>query len=51
MLQVYGAKITLNNELVRDYIPVLDKNGVPCLYEKVERKFYYNQGTGDFLYG
>ncbi len=50
-VRVYGAKITLNNEIVRDYIPVLDKMGVPCLYDKVEGKFYYNQGTGDFLYG
>ena len=50
-IRVYGAKITLDNKIVRDYIPVLDKMGVPCLYDKVEGKFYYNQGTGDFLYG
>lgn len=49
-VRVYGAKITLNNEIVRDYIPVLDKMGVPCLYDKVEGKFYYNQGSGEFLY-
>lgn len=49
-VRVYGAKITLNNEIVRDYIPVLDKMGVPCLYDKVEDKFYYNEGSGEFLY-
>lgn len=49
-VRVYGAKITLNNEIVRDYIPVLDKMGVPCLYDKVEDKFYYNKGSGEFLY-
>lgn len=37
-------------ELVRDYIPVLDKNGTPCMLDRVENKLYYNQGTGDFLY-
>ena len=36
--------------LVRDFIPVLDKEGTPCLYDKVEKKFYYNQGTGEFEY-
>ena len=49
-IRVYGAKITLDNKIVRDYIPVLDKMGVPCLYDKVEGKFYYNQGKGEFLY-
>lgn len=37
-------------ELVRDYIPVLDKNGTPCMLDRVENKLYYNQGDGDFLY-
>ena len=42
-VRVFNAKITLNNSLVRDFIPVLDKMGVPCLYDKVEDKFYYNE--------
>ena len=50
-VRIYAAKISLNNKIVRDYIPVLDKNGMPCLYEKIEGKFYYNKGTGEFLYG
>ena len=37
-------------ELVRDFIPVLDSNNVPCMYDKVTQQFFYNQGTGDFLY-
>ena len=37
--------------LIHDFIPVLDKNGVASLYDKVEGKFYYNQGTGEFLWG
>lgn len=48
-IRCYSFKI-YNDTLVRDYIPVLDKDGVPCLYDKVEDKFYYNQGTGEFLY-
>ncbi len=48
---IYSCKIYNNDTLVRDFIPVLDKNGTPCLYDKVEGKFYYNAGTGDFIAG
>lgn len=40
-----------SGSLIRDYIPVKDLNGTVCLFDKVENKFYYNQGTGTFLYG
>lgn len=50
-IKLYSFKIYDNGTLVRDYIPVLDYYGVPCLYDKVEDKFYYNSGTGEFLYG
>lgn len=44
-------KIYDEDKLIRDYIPVLDPNNKPALYDKVEGKFYYNQGTGeDFKY-
>lgn len=49
-LRLYSCKIWDNDKLIRNYIPVLDKNSVACLYDKVEKKYYYNQGTGDFLY-
>ncbi len=45
------VKIYDNDILIRDFIPVLDYNGVPCMYDKVEGKFYYNQGTGQFIAG
>ena len=40
-----------NGNLVRDFVPCLDNNNVPCMYDKVEGKAYYNQGTGTFIYG
>ena len=49
--KIYYIKIYDNNILVRDFIPVLDKDGVPCMFDKVEAKFYYNQGTGQFIAG
>lgn len=38
-----GTKLTL--------IPVLDSNGVACMYDKVSGKVFYNQGTGNFIAG
>ena len=49
--KMYSAKIYEDNTLVRDFIPVLDKNGTPCMYDLAERKFYYNSGTGNFIAG
>ncbi len=48
---IFGCKIWDNGTLVRDFIPVLDVNGTPCMYDKVEGKFYYNAGTGQFIAG
>ena len=50
-LQLYSFKIYDNNTLVRDYIPVLGLSSRPCLFDKLEKKCYYNRGTGEFLYG
>ena len=47
---IWYFKIYEGDILVRDYIPVLDLSNRPCLYDKVEDKFYYNQGSGEFLY-
>lgn len=49
--RIYSCKIYDNGTLARDFIPVLDNYGVPCLYDKVEDKLYYNAGTGKFTYG
>lgn len=47
-VKLYYCKIWDGETLVRDYIPVLDKDGVACLYDKVKGKYYYNQGSGTF---
>ena len=51
--RIYGYKISniVTQELIRDFIPVLDPDGVPCLFDKVTGTYFYNQGTGTFLYG
>lgn len=49
--KIYFAKIWKENSLVRDFIPVLDSNGVACMYDKISNTFFYNNGTGDFIAG
>lgn len=46
---MYSFKIYLNNILVRNYIPVLDDNGVACLFDTTTNTFAYNQGVGEFF--
>ena len=46
----FACKIYENDVLIRDFIPVLDTNGVPCMYDKVSNEYFYNQGTGEFAY-
>lgn len=41
---------TITNSYVMNAFPVLDNDGIPCLYDTVTKKYYYNQGTGDFLF-
>lgn len=48
--KLYYLKIWSGATLQRDFIPVLDSDNIPCLYDKVEGKFYYNKGTGTFGY-
>jgi hypothetical protein len=50
-MRLYSCQVYDNGTLIRDFIPVLDWSNVPCLYDKVNRKLYYNAGTGSFLYG
>lgn len=49
--RIYGAKISDGNTLVRDFIPVLDWDMTPAMYDKVSGQLFYNQGTGSFTYG
>ena len=50
-MYVYSFKIYEGKKKKKDYTPALDKNNRPCLFDKVGRECYYNQGTGEFLHG
>lgn len=42
----------INDEIITgNLIPCLDNNNRPCMYDTVSKQTFYNQGTGEFLYG
>ena len=51
--QIYYFDIYENNNLVRSYVPVLDENDRPCMYDKVHQEVYYNfrDTDTDFIAG
>ena len=49
-LRIYECKIYTNDVLVRNFIPALDENYRPCMYDTVTHTPYYNQGASEFLY-
>lgn len=51
IVTIYGCKIWESDVLLRDYIPVVDADGVVCLFDRVTNEFYYNGGTGVFIGG
>lgn len=50
--RIYYLKLwDKSGTLVRDLRPCYDPDGVACMYDKVEKKYYYNTGTGEFAAG
>ena len=49
--RIYYFKLWNNGALVRYFIPALDPNGRPCMWDVVTKQPFYNQGTGEFTYG
>ena len=49
-MYLYYFKIydSTTNKLVRDFIPVKDKSGMLCFYEKITGTYYYSDGTSTF---
>ena len=50
-MYVYSFKIYEGTTLIKDYVPVVNINNRPCLFDKVSKECFYNSGSGEFLYG
>ena len=49
--RIYSCKHYNGDELIQDFVPCLDTGGVPCMFDLVSRKSFYNKGTGSFTWG
>lgn len=49
--RIYSCKHYSGDKLIQDFQPCLDTNGVPCMFDFVSRKSFYNKGTGSFTWG
>ena len=49
-VRIYSCQLYDNGTLVRDFVPCIN-NGVAGLYDKVNKVFYSNMGTGNFIAG
>ena len=50
--KIYYCKLWNDQTLIRDLVPVKRKSdNVICMYDKVTRQYFTNQGTGNFIAG
>ena len=49
--RIYSCKHYSGDELIQDFVPCLDTRGVPCMFDLVSRKSFYNKGYGSFTWG
>ena len=50
-IRVYSCQIKDNGTLIRDFIPCIDENLTPFMFDTVNCKVYLNAGTGQFKVG
>ena len=48
---LYGIKISENGVLLHNFIPVLDENNTPCLYDTIDKVYKYNSSSLPLVYG
>ena len=46
-IKIYDIGESGNEELLRSYIPALDENEIPCLFEEVNNIFYYQENIDE----
>lgn len=49
--RIWSYKHRRDGNTLIELIPVRDLNGIVCMYDKVSRSFFRNQGDGEFLGG
>ena len=49
--KLFEMQISKGTDVYMDLVPVLDGSGVPCVYDKVSKKPFYNKSTTPFIVG
>ena len=49
--QICCVKISNGEEIICDFVPVIDKRGVPCMFDRVSKQPFYNSITGSCIVG
>lgn len=50
--KIYSCMVEdADGAIVRDIVAAEDASGVPCLYDKVTKQFFYNRGSGTLVVG
>lgn len=47
---IFGSKIVFSDSSY-EFVPALDANGKPCLYDLVSKQAFYNSGSQEFVVG
>jgi hypothetical protein len=50
-LRMWSFYVLRDGSKVLDLRPALDYNNVACMYDMITGKYFYNQGTGEFIAG
>ena len=48
--RLYELQISTGEDIYMDLIPVLDADGIPCMFDKISRQCFRNLGKGTFGY-
>ena len=49
--RIFWMDFLKNGQKDSFFIPAIDSSGVPCMFDKVNRKPFYNNGSGSFIVG
>lgn len=51
MGKIWEAGISAGAEVKAKFIPALDLNGIPCMFDRVSKQSFINSGSGSFITG
>ena len=49
-MKLYYLQIYKNNTLICDFVPCLDNNNIPCLFDLISKRYYKTESVQNLLY-